>query len=276
VSGCATANVSPEASGSGPNTSPNAASAPGSPQPGEPATSPSIASALPLGLILHGPRTRKWVALTFDADMTPDMLAELRDGTVASWFDARILAILQSTRPPATVFLTGLWARTYPDVVRKLAADPRFDLANHSFDHSAFEGPCYGLPIVAGGDAAKRAEVEQAAQAIEQIDGIAPRWFRFPGGCLSASDVGLVHSLGETPVQWDVVSGDAFQPDQTVVIRDVLSRVRPGSIVAMHFIGAPNAPATATALLTIIPTLRARGFSFVTLDTLLRSGLLPG
>jgi len=44
----------------------------------------------------------------------------------------------------------------------------------------------------------------------------------------------------------------------------------------MHFIGAPNAPATATALLTIIPTLRARGFSFVTLDTLLRSGLLPG
>ena len=50
----------------------------------------------------------------------------------------------------------------------------------------------------------------------------------------------------------------------------VLDDVRPGSIVVMHLIGAPNAPATAAALRTVIPALRARGYRFVTLRELLR------
>jgi peptidoglycan/xylan/chitin deacetylase (PgdA/CDA1 family) len=78
-----------------------------------------------------------------------------------------------------------------------------------------------------------------------------------------------VRSLGEQPVQWDVVSGDAFQRDPQVIVRSVLAAVRPGSIVIAHCIGAPNAPATAAAMSVIIPALRARGYRLVTLAQLL-------
>jgi peptidoglycan-N-acetylglucosamine deacetylase len=228
------------------------------------ATAPPRASA---ALVEHGPRTRRWIALTFDADMTPGMLARLRSGAQRSWYDARIVRELHATRTPATVFLTGLWTTAYPHVVRRLAHDPLFELENHSWDHFAWRAPCYGLPVA---PPARHAwEVRAAAREIRAVAGVAPRWFRFPGGCGNAADRRLVARLGEQPLGWDVDSGDAFQPSPEPVIANVLARARPGSIVVMHFIGAPNAPATAAVLQAIIPALRARGYRFVTLRRLL-------
>jgi peptidoglycan/xylan/chitin deacetylase (PgdA/CDA1 family) len=66
-----------------------------------------------------------------------------------------------------------------------------------------------------------------------------------------------------------VVSGDAFQSDPKVVVRAVLAGVQPGSIIVMHLMGAPNTPATADALATLIPELRARGYEFITLREML-------
>lgn len=219
-------------------------------------------------MITHGPRTTKAVALTFDADMTRGMLLRLRAGRVKGWYDARIVRLLRATSTPATVFLTGLWTRTYPDVVRSLAADPRFELENHSIDHDGFERPCFGLPTVPA-PARKREEVSGAAVTIADATGRAPRYFRYPGGCHTAADDRLVASLGETPVLWDVVSGDPFEPDPKPIVRAVLRGVHPGSIVVMHIVGAPNAPATYDALTSIVPALKARGYRFVTLQTLL-------
>ncbi len=181
------------------------------PAKGSPSPSPSLARASAV-LITHGPRAHRWVALTFDADMTRGMLADLRAHLVAAWYDPRIVATLRATDTPATIFLTGLWAETYPAVVRSLAADPRFELENHSFDHAAFRAPCYGLPVVTD-DSARRAEVADGARVIAGLTGRTPRFFRFPGGCYGRSDLRLVAALGETPVGWEVVSDDAFQPN---------------------------------------------------------------
>lgn len=227
------------------------------------------AVAVSPGLVEHGSRTRREVALTFDADMTAPMRALLRSGTQHTWIDHALFDELRAQRVGATIFLTGLWTATYPDFVRGLAADPRFELENHSLDHAGWEPPCYGLPLVTGA-AAKRGEVERAAREIERVAGVTPRYFRFPGGCESAADRRLVASLGERPIQWDVISGDAFLHDPAAVVRTVLSEVRPGSIVIAHCIGAPNTPATAAAFAQIVPRLRAEGYRLVTLRTLLR------
>jgi peptidoglycan/xylan/chitin deacetylase (PgdA/CDA1 family) len=216
----------------------------------------------------HGPRTRRRLALTFDADMTPLMLAELRSGRVRSWYDRRLFAELRRTHTPATIFLTGLWTAHYRNVVHALAADPQIELENHSLDHSAFEPRCFGLPSVSTA-VAKRREVVRARSIIEHVAGVKPRYFRFPGGCETAADIHLVAALHEQPVQWDVDSGDAFQPDPQVIVRQVLGAVRPGSIIVAHCIGAPNTPATARAMAILIPRLRAEGYRFVTLDRLL-------
>lgn len=222
-------------------------------------------SAIP---ITHGSRHRPEVALTFDADMTSAMLARVRAGTTRRQLDGRLFSLLRRTRTPSTIFLTGLWAREYAQFASGLAAHPLFQLENHSFDHRAWTSDCYGLPTVGGPD--KAPEVTDTQEAVERIAGVSPQYFRFPGGCETPHDRRLVARLGLRTVGWDVLSGDAYQSDPDVIVRAVLSGVRPGSIVVAHCIGAPNTPATAAAMARIIPALRARGYRLVTLDRLLR------
>lgn len=219
-------------------------------------------------LVNHGPKGRKVVALTFDADMTEGMLAQVRTGEVRDWVNQEAIRELRRTDTAATIFFSGLWAKTYPDLVRSFARDPSFELANHGWDHRAFRSGCYGLPYVRT-NAERRAQVEDSADQIERISGVDPLWFRFPGGCHSNADLRMVASTGEQAVGWDVVSGDAFGSDPDAVARAVIDGVRPGSIVVLHLHGAPNAPTTGPALRQIIPGLRERGYRFVTLSELL-------
>ncbi|MFN2494537.1 MAG: polysaccharide deacetylase family protein [Pseudonocardiaceae bacterium] len=236
-----------------------------------PTSEPPVVANLPADVIAHGSRERALVALTFDADMSPAMLQRLRDGTVRSWYDVRIIAELRRTQTPATIFATGLWATEYAEELREISADPLFEIENHSLTHAAFDGPCYTLDVLTSPDD-KLHEVVDTAQILEEVTGRAPHFFRFPGGCYSPADVALVQEAGELPVGWDVVSGDPFQQDPAVIVRKVLDNVRPGSIVVLHLNGAPNAPATAAALREIIPGLHARGLQPVTLEQLLTSG----
>ncbi len=79
----------------------------------------------------------------------------------------------------------------------------------------------------------------------------------------------IVARAGERAVQWDVNSTDAFAKSPKSVASTVIREAQAGSIIVMHFNGAPNAPVTAEALQALIPELRGRGFEFARLDTLL-------
>ena len=57
----------------------------------------------------HAATDKKIVALTFDADMTPGMLNELRSKRVTSWYNEKVIAALRQEKVPATLFMTGLW-----------------------------------------------------------------------------------------------------------------------------------------------------------------------
>jgi peptidoglycan/xylan/chitin deacetylase (PgdA/CDA1 family) len=220
-------------------------------------------------LVTHGPRSGHDVALTFDADMTQAMLAKVRGGAPSEGYDPRIVSELRASHTPATIFMTGLWPSAHPGPAHQLASDPLFEIENHTYDHASFTPRCYGLPAVAGASA-KRAEVERTERILTTLSGRQPAYLRFPGGCHSSADVSLVASLGEQPLQWDVISGDAYLRDPAAVARQTLAGVRPGSIVVMHLVGAPTAPATAEALRTVLPALRRRGLRPVKLERLLR------
>jgi peptidoglycan/xylan/chitin deacetylase (PgdA/CDA1 family) len=204
-------------------------------------------------LVTNGPRDARRVALTFDADMTRPQLAQIRSGSASSpWYDERIVDLLEETRTPATIFLADLWAKAHPEPARRLARSPPFQLENHSLSHVAFKAPCFGLETIDSAER-KRAEVVESSEAIERATGKRPRHFRYPGGCHSRDDLRLVAGAGEQPLGWDVVSGDVGQSDAKAVAREVLEEAKPGSIVVLHLVGAPNAPATAKALREIIP-----------------------
>ncbi|MFC4017358.1 polysaccharide deacetylase family protein [Micromonospora sp. GCM10011542] len=219
-----------------------------------------VPGATPLGsrppVVRHGPRVGNRVALTFDADMTDGMLGNLRSGRVKSYANLRILDLLEREDVPATFFLTGKWVERYPEVTRRLAGNPRFELANHTYGHEAFTDDCYDLPRVAANG--MTGTVARTFQAMEPYGGRQTRYFRFPGLCHDPTALAALAPLGVTVVDGDVVSGDPFATAWEPIVRAVLDNVRPGSIVIMHVTEA-NAAMTDEALPHILAGLRERG-----------------
>jgi len=219
-------------------------------------------------IIWHGPRDKKQIALTFDADMTPVMVDWLHSGQIASYDDTRITDYLVKNQIKATFFLTGLWIQSYPDATKFLAGNPLFELENHSYSHPSMAGYCFDQPQIPLTQ--YPFEIEKTQSLIEQYTHQTPKYFRFPGGCYDQTVVDLVKKEGLQIVHWDDVADDGFNNNEEQIITNVLNEAQNGSIIVMHM-GSPesNVPQTANALPVIITQLQKRGFQFVTVSELL-------
>ncbi|MDX6260806.1 MAG: peptidoglycan-N-acetylglucosamine deacetylase [Kribbellaceae bacterium] len=218
-------------------------------------------------VIQHGPRGKKWVALTFDADLTALMRKRLQHGTVKSYYNEVLITKLRQEHVPATLFLTGMWMEQYPDRVRQLAADPLFELGTHTYDHKGFTKHCYTLGTVPRKD--MLSDVRKAITMLDQLDSHATRWFRFPGGCYDGTALHELAPAGVTAVGLDVPGADGFAKSPKPIVKQVLTHVQNGSIVVLHMHGGDNAPYTDEAITPIIAGLRSRGFRFVTVTQLM-------
>lgn len=241
--------------------------------PSEPSQSTSASTDIqpvpvPARVVRHGPRDRNEVALTFDADMTSTALSQVRSGKIPRQVNAPLLDYLRETKTASTVFVTGLWAKEYPNEVKKLGADPNVTVANHTWDHLAWTNDCYRLPAVSG-DKAKIAQVRKTSDLLHELTGEYPRFFRFPGLCHNPQDVEIVSSQGETVVDWDVNVSDAFATNPDIVAASLAKQAQPGSIFVFHANGAPNAPETLAIVKKLVPALEARGLKPVTLEQML-------
>lgn len=222
-------------------------------------------------VIFHGPRDKRRIALTFDAEMTDGMKADLVSGKTKSSYDKRIIDTLDKTQTKATFFLTGLWIELYPQVTKELAKNPLFELGSHSYTDSSYFGFCYGLKQIA--NTLKIEDIGATEKLLREHAGVDNRLFRFPGGCYTPDDVKLVNQANDIVVHWDVSGNDGFNQNTGQVTNNVIDNAQNGSIIILHVNGAPNAPKTAEALPTIISNLKSRGFEFVKVSELL--GLPP-
>ncbi len=198
------------------------------------------------------PVSVKVVALTFDAGANADGVSS-------------ILQTLSRNHVPATFFLTGNFAKTYGSQAKQMAAAGR--VGDHSVSHPYFTKLTT--------DAGIRQQVLDAEQTIMTVTGADPwPWFRFPYGDYNAHTISVVNSVGFVPVGWtvDTLGWEGTSSGITVakVVSRVLASLKPGEIVLMHCGSHPKDHSTldANALPTIIKELKARGYSFVTLDAL--------
>ncbi|XTZ14351.1 polysaccharide deacetylase family protein [Micromonospora echinospora] len=258
---------------------PDASATPPTPDaPGRPGDSTGIPGRIPGAtrpgtrppVVDHGPRTGNKVALTFDADMTDAMLYQLRTGRVRSYANMRIIELLEREKVPATFFLTGKWVERYPEVTRRLAGNPRFELANHSYGHLAFTSDCYNLPRVPA--AQMTSDVARTFEVVAAYGGRQTRYFRFPGLCHDGPALAALAPLGTTVVDGDVVSGDPFATAWRPIVRAVLSQVKPGSVIVLHVTEA-NAAMTDEALPHILAGLAERNLTPAPLSEVLGGGL---
>jgi peptidoglycan/xylan/chitin deacetylase (PgdA/CDA1 family) len=198
------------------------------------------------------PTRKKVVALTFDA------------GGGAGGV-RRILRTLKAEEIPATFFLTGRWARVFPDKVKRIA-DAGYVLGNHTDTHRK---------VTSMSDARLRAELRSTERAIRAAAGRGTGpWFRFPYGSHTPHDIQRVNDLGYAGVQWTVDSagwmGTSGGMSVTSVVDRVIRALRPGAIVLMHVGEHPTDGSTldADALPRLVAELRSRGYTFVTVAAL--------
>ena len=215
----------------------------------------------------NGPRDRPLVALTFDSNLTDAMIQELNSGKVASFANVSVIDELDQLQVPATIFLAGKWMERYPDLTRRLAADPLFELGSHSYAHEAFHQPCYGLGTLPA--AGMAADVVRSEALLRQFTARPTPYVRFPGGCFDDAALRAIAPTGVTVVQYDLPSGDAFGTSVPAIVRNVINNARPGSIIVMHITGGNTAPLTAYALPQVVAGLRQKGFVLARLSDLL-------
>jgi peptidoglycan-N-acetylglucosamine deacetylase len=230
-------------------------------------TLPPFPTVSPGTVVTNGPRDRRVVALTFDSNLTDAMIQELDQHRVASFANVAVIDELDQLQVPATLFLAGKWIERYPDLTRRLAADPLFELGSHSYEHRAYHLPCYGLgglPV-----AQMAADVDHSERLLRQFTNRPTPYFRFPGGCYDAAALQATGGTGITVIQYDLASGDAFGTSARAIVNNVVNNAQNGSIIVMHITGGNTAPMTAFALPDVVNGLRQKGFTLVRVSDLL-------
>lgn len=184
---------------------------------------------------------QKLVALTFDDGPRPGITEQILD-------------ILTREQVPATFFVIGRHAAASPDLVMRLA-QAGMEIGNHSFSHPN---------LARASDATIRHELVRTNACVEHVTGIAPQWFRPPGGNLSERVSRIAASLGLQACMWTVNGEQKELEGSAPLAAHILAGVRPGAIVLLHNGRQP----TVTALPKIIGELRRRGYTFVTISEL--------
>lgn len=191
---------------------------------------------------VEGSEEQKKVAISFDA-------AWGNEDTEA------LIQILDSYEVPATFFVVAQWVDRYPESVKALY-EAGHDVMNHSTTHPHMEELPYEKMVT---------EVETCNDKVEAVTGVRPTLFRCPYGGYNDQVVTTVRELKMEPIQWDVDSLDWKGISANEIERNVVSKVRPGSIVLFH----NAAEHTPEALPNIIQTLKNEGYEFVKIADLI-------
>jgi peptidoglycan/xylan/chitin deacetylase (PgdA/CDA1 family) len=198
----------------------------------------------------------KIIAFTFDAC----------GGKKGSDCDEELIEYLEKESIPATLFISGKWIDSQFSEFLKLCRNPLFEIENHGLNHR----PCsikgesaYGIT---GTQNVAEAfdEIEANARKIQSITNHKPHFYRPATAFIDEACAKMAMNLGIIPVTYSVLSGDAvpFTPE-SVIEKNVLTNIKPGAIVIMHF----NHPEwnTKEAMEKIVPQLRKIGYTFVLL-----------
>ncbi|WP_042166495.1 polysaccharide deacetylase family protein [Paenibacillus gorillae] len=199
-------------------------------------------------VIWEVPLNEKKIALTFDDGPYPETTEPILD--LLKEYDAK-----------ATFFVLGNRVRKYPDLLRREAQEGH-EIANHTFNHIYFRGNTNLNTI--------EDEIVRTEELLVELTGKKPFLFRPPGGFYNDNTIQVAKKLGYQTVlwSWHQDTNDWRKPGVNNIVKKVLGNARNGDIVLLHDY-TPSSTQTVTALRTILPELKKRGFKIVTVSELI-------
>ena len=200
------------------------------------------ANAKPLPIYCVDTGGEKKACLTFDAAWGNEDTQQL-------------INILENYEVKATFFVVGEWVDKYPESVKALF-DAGHEIMNHSADHAHFTQLSPDQIV---------ADLTACNKKIAQVTGVTPTLFRPPYGDYNDTVINTVNNMPMYPIQWSVDSLDWKNPGSDAIVKRVLSKTEPGSIILFH----NAAPDTPGALPAIIEGLQNDGYHLVKVSELI-------
>lgn len=188
---------------------------------------------------------KKQVALSFDAAWGNEQTNDLLD-------------ILDKYKVKTTFFLVGDWVEKYPDSVKEIAKRGH-DVGNHSNTHPH-------MTQLSTSD--MTSQIQSCNEKINKLTNNTTTLFRAPYGDYNNDVVKAVNNCKMYCVQWDVDSLDWKDPTPEQITKNVVNKLKNGSIILMHN-GAKNTP---VALPMVIEGIKNAGYEIVPISQILLKG----
>lgn len=188
---------------------------------------------------------KKQVALSFDAAWGNEQTTTLLD-------------ILDKYKIKSTFFLVGDWVDNFPDSVQEIAKRGH-DVENHSNTHPH-------MTELSTSD--MTGQIQACNEKIKKLTNKTPTLFRAPYGDYNNDVVKSVKGCSMYCVQWDVDSLDWKDPTPEQITKNVVKKLKNGSIILMHN-GATNTP---EALPMVIEGIKAEGYEIIPISQILLKG----
>jgi peptidoglycan-N-acetylglucosamine deacetylase len=168
-------------------------------------------------------------------------------------YTPQVLDLLAEYHVTATFSLIGIHVAAYPYLARAVA-DAGHSIANHTWTHADLAR----LPA-----RSVHGQISRASDAIHAAAGVRPALFRAPYGAWTPAVIRQCEQMRMLPVDWSVDPRDWARPGVRHIVRDIVDKTRPGSIILEHD-GGGNRSQTVAALRIVLPRLLAEGYQFQT------------
>ena len=170
-------------------------------------------------------------------------------------YGPEVLDVLRQYQVPATFFVVGVRVKACPDLIRRMVLEGH-EVGNHTYDHQRLNK--LKPHAIAN-------ELRDDAVNIFQSAGVHTTIMRPPGVRYDNQVLHVSKSLGYVTVSWTTAAKDYLNQSPDYIVRSVVDRTENGSIILLH----QDNPYTAEALPRIIIALKAKGYKFVTISTML-------
>ncbi|MEU0287361.1 polysaccharide deacetylase family protein [Streptomyces sp. NPDC006147] len=174
------------------------------------------------------------------------------DGPDPRW-TPEVLDLLREHEVKATFCLTGVQARTHPDLVKDIVAAGH-RLCDHSVSHDT--------AMDQKSEAYQSKEILDAERMItEASGGVRPLYYRAPGGAFTPHSRQVAASRGMRPLGWNVDTKDFEEPGADAIVATVQQELSNGPTILFHDAGGDREQ-TVEALRRVLPWLKEEGYSF--------------
>lgn len=169
-----------------------------------------------------------------------------------------ILDVLKKEKVPAAFFITGHYLESAPELVKRMAEEGHI-IGNHTWSHP---------DLTTVSDDRFKKELEKVRKKTEELTGIKEmHYLRPPRGIFSERTLKLAKEEGHTHIFWSLAFVDWHTNHQRgwkYAYDNIMRQIHPGAVLLLHTVSKDNAE----ALEKVIKDLKARGYTFESLDHL--------